>query len=47
MNIQTVILLLILASVGVAIFLIIKQKTNKDETKGHSGLLNCMSTTRL
>ena len=31
MNIQTVILLLILASVGVAIFLIIKQKTNKDE----------------
>ena len=37
MNIETTILLLILAGVAVAIFLIIKQKKNKDETGENKG----------
>ncbi len=37
MNIETTILLLILAGVAIAIFLIIKQKTNKDEVVENKG----------
>jgi hypothetical protein len=37
MDIETTILLLILAGVAIAIFLIIKQKSNKDEGVDHKG----------